>query len=117
VDILMIQAPEDLHVLQPTELLATWAHLSKQLKFIKNLENVGRTLCIQRFYPENFKASSELNLGNGYSLVAVKRLNYKIDADIDQVEEIIEAMCLVHDQGAQIAGRLFKKKYALDTEE
>lgn len=114
---IVIQTPEDLHTLRPTELLATWVQLSKQLKFIKNLESVGRALCIQRLYPENFKAQSELNLGNGYSLVAVKKLNYKLQADDLQVEEVIEAMCQVHEHGLEIAERLFKKKYSLDVEE
>jgi len=113
----VIQTPEDLHTLPPTELLATWVQLSKQLKFVKNLESVGRTLCIQRFYSENFEGSNELNLGNGFSLVAVRKMNYKIEADIEEVEQIIEAMCQVHDNGAEIAARLFKKKYSIDEKE
>lgn len=125
----MITSPEDLLKLDDTALLATWVSLDEQLKKLKNLENVSRTLCIDKFYPkykENVNTSAqeiiregtfELNVGGGYSLVAVKKLGYKLDAEESDIDHLKECMCMASEQGRDLSEKVFKKKYVLDVKE
>jgi hypothetical protein len=114
----MLQSPEELMKLDNNTLLATWVELGKQQKHLKLLEMCARTLCVDRFFnSEMKKGKEELNVGSGYTLIATKKLTYKLNSkDRALVEETIEALKTMSEEGRQLAEKLFKLTYSLDSE-
>lgn len=106
--------PEYLATLSNNDLLAAWNTLKTQLDNMKNLELFARNLCVDKFSnPAIFEGTSSTDIGNGYKLVIIKKLNYKLSSNGEAVNNVKD---LMKQQGIDF-GRFFKSKEELVVKE
>ena len=102
------------------ELLVQWDIAKQRLDAAKAAEMDLRKQCFALGFGANAQdGTNTLELGNGYELKGVKKLNYKLVAPvdykgtvIDAVDDCVSRMCQISNEGSFIADRIFK--YSVD---
>jgi len=99
--------------------LVKWEEAKTSLAIAKETEMAARTLAFALGFTEAKEGTNTLDLGNGYALKGVKKLNYKLKAPVgfsgtavDAVDEVAERFSKISNEGSFIADRLFK--YSVD---
>lgn len=92
-------------VMSQDELLVLWDAKKKALTAAKDDEMSMRKYIVSRAFPNASEGTNTLDLGNGYQLKAAVKFNYKL-TDNKAVENAIDKIALVGNQGAFIAERL-----------
>lgn len=97
----------------PSVKLYAWNSLATTLTNVKALETSWRKDMFTAFFPGHQKGTKSLDIGNGYILKAVGKINYKVDPDVDKVDKVIAAIEKTGDAGKFLAERLLKTKIEL----
>jgi hypothetical protein len=98
------------------EALLTWDAAKKSLELAKEAEMEARKVAFGLGFGTDAKeGTNTLELGNGYALKGVKKLNYKLKAPegykgttVDAIDDTTEAFARISNEGEFIAERLFK---------
>lgn len=94
-----------LDAMSQDELLILWNDKKKALEYAKNDEMTMRKYIVGRAFPNATEGVNNLNLGNGYTLKAGVKFNYKL-ADNKVVESCLDRIALTGNIGPFIAERL-----------
>jgi hypothetical protein len=94
-----------LDALSQDELIVKHIALKRAVEEAKNAEMELRKYIVNRAFPEKHEGTNTLELGNGYSLKAGVKFNYKL-ADNDTVEKTLDAISAIGNEGPFIAERL-----------
>ncbi len=87
------------------QVLQAWDNAKKLLENAKESEIEWRKYAFTRSFPEAKEGTNTVELGNGYALKGVKKLNYKL-LDNQIVEKCLDRIAKIGNQGAFIAERL-----------
>lgn len=87
------------------ELLTMHLALKQSLEKAKADEMDLRKYIVNRAFPQKHEGVNTLDLGNGYSLKAGVKFNYKL-ADNDTVEKTLDKIAAIGNEGQFIAERL-----------
>ncbi len=79
--------------------------MQSELVTLKAQELSFRKYIVDRAFPQKHEGMNNLDLGNGYTLKAGVKFNYKL-ADNDTVEKCLDKITKIGNQGAFIADRL-----------
>ena len=90
------------------ELLLEHQHLKDNLEKLKEKEMELRKYIVKHAFPEAIEGINTLELGNGYELKAEVKFNYKLDEDLDKVENTLNRITKMGNEGSFIADRLVK---------
>jgi len=85
--------------------LMHWQTLQRQLADAKEAEMDMRKYVLKRAFPQRQEGTNTVNLGNGYTLKAAVKYNYKLREN-DIVEKCLDRIAKVGNQGSFIAERL-----------
>jgi hypothetical protein len=106
----------DINTLSRDELIMKWEASRKALEAAKaselELRNAVKTVC----FPDALEGTSRIELGNGYELKCVAKLNYTL-ADNDKVEAALDRLEKTGNEGAFLAPRLVNWKPSLSLSE
>lgn len=93
----------------PDSQLVAWQQISTELARIKALEMHARTKVFGTYFPAAGEGTSNFELGNGYKLKAVKKMNYRLAAN-DKVDDALDGIAKLgkDGEGKFIAERLVK---------
>ncbi len=95
------------------ELLVRWQCLKDQVETAKTVEMDMRKYIVSRAFPNKHEGTNTQELGNGYQLKAGIKYNYSLDPDNKQVEQALDKIALIGNQGSFIADRLVSWKPSL----
>ena len=95
--------------LNQDQLLMKHAEMQKQITTLKETEMELRKYIVDRAFPNKHEGTNTLELGNGFELKANVKFNYKL-ADNKVVENCLDRIALIGNQGAFIAERLVSWK-------
>lgn len=87
------------------DVLLEWDRLKKLVNSTKELELKFRKYVVDRAFPDKHEGMNNLDLGNGYTLKAGIKFNYKL-AENDKVEKTLDVIAKIGNQGSFIADRL-----------
>ena len=87
------------------QVLQSWDSLKKKLAELKEQELEYRKYVVQRAFPQAVEGTNVLELGNGYSLKAAVKYNYKLLSN-EVVEKCLADIAAISDEGKFIADRL-----------
>lgn len=96
--------PRDL--LDRDTVLMHWHQAQEVLAAAKVTEMEWRKYVVKRAFEKPVEGTNTLPLGGGYSLKAVIKYNYKLDADNEKIERGLDEIRAIGNQGAFIADRL-----------
>jgi|WetSurMetagenome_2_1015567.scaffolds.fasta_scaffold497834_1 hypothetical protein len=104
------------------QLLLDWRKASTELAAIKTSEMNLRSQVVGQFFTAAIatplpKGTENVELGNGYKLKAVFKLNYTLDNENDAVDKILTRMEKLGPEGQFIAERIIRWKPDLDVKE
>lgn len=102
-DTTLIPDPRD--KLSRDEILVLWNDTKSALEYAKNEEMDLRKYVVKRAFPDKQEGTNTVELGNGYSLKANVKFNYKL-ADNTVVEKTLDAIAKIGNEGSFIADRL-----------
>jgi hypothetical protein len=88
--------------------LAAWNEVSVELERIKALEAHMRAANVSKFFPEGEEGTMHHDLGNGYDLKVVKKLNYKLATKDEALDKALDGVEKMGEKGKLIAERLVK---------
>ncbi len=91
-------------------LLLEWQHLKDQVESAKAAEMDMRKYIVSRTFPDKHEGTNTQELGNGYTLKANIKFNYNLDPDNKKVEEALDKIALIGNNGSFIAERLVSWK-------
>jgi hypothetical protein len=91
--------------LDQDQLLLLWQEKKEAITKAKNEEMELRKYIVGRAFPDAKEGTNTAELGNGYELKAVVKFNYKL-ADNDTVENGLDAIAAIGNEGSFIADRL-----------
>lgn len=131
--IAQIQIPEDVRkILQREKLpcdnngvLQLWQKSKTFITEAQAFEMEMRKLAVQLMVPEETKKEgvNNVDLGNGFTLKATLNYNYNLKTDkegvdkVDAIDNVIDDFAKISNEGAFIAGRLFKWSVDLSVSE
>lgn len=87
------------------QVLMAWDNAKKALENAKEAEMSWRKYAFTRSFPNAKEGTNTTELGNGYELKGVKKLNYKL-LDNNIVEKCLDRIAKVGNQGSFIADKL-----------
>lgn len=87
------------------EVLLHWQSLQQQLLALKQAELDFRKYVVSRNFPKPTEGMNNKDLGNGYTLKASVKYNYKL-AENDKVEDCLDRIAATGNEGRFIAERL-----------
>lgn len=90
------------------EVMAEWGKLAQQLEDLKTLEAAYRMAVYEIQFPECEEGTNRLELGNGYSLKCVAKLNYTLANKNGETEAALDELEKTGEQGKFLADRLVK---------
>lgn len=99
------------------QILLEWDRRKKALDAAKEGELAIRKAIAAREFPNPKKGTNNLELGNGYTLKLVHKVNYNLAPDNAKVEEVQEAIEKVGNEGKFLADRLITWKPTLSVSE
>lgn len=88
------------------EVLMEWQRLQVELSKLKEAELEFRKYVVKRAFPNPTEGTNKIELGNGYELKAAIKYNYKLDSDNKKIEEALDRIAKIGNQGAFIVERL-----------
>lgn len=91
------------------QLLLLWGDMKKAIETAKQAELELRKYIVNREFPKKQEGMNTKELGNGYQLKAAVKYNYNL-ADNDKVEDCLNKIANLGNQGAFIADRLVSWK-------
>ncbi len=92
-----------------------WLAAKATLEAAKNNELELRNILAKMCFPNPVKGTQRIDLGEGYSLKMVHKVNYKIDAE--KVEDVLDEIEKVGNEGQFLGERLVKLQYDLSVSE
>lgn len=92
------------------DLLMQWNIAKQQVEYAKAHEMELRKHIVSRAFPAKHEGTNTKELGNGYSLKAGVKFNYNLDPDNKKVEEALDRIGKIGNQGGFIAERLVSWK-------
>src|SRR6266404_6952839 len=98
-----------LDAMSEDQLLMLWADKKKAIEQAKEAEMDMRKYIVGRAFPKKHEGTNVKELGNGYSLKADVKYNYNL-ADNDKVEDCLNRISTIGNQGTFIADRLVSWK-------
>lgn len=107
-DTTLIPDPRD--ALSQDAVLMLWEDCKSKLADLKEKELDWRKYVVKRAFPQKQEGTNTLELGNGYSLKANVKFNYKL-ADNATVEKTLDAIAKIGNEGSFIADRLVSIQY------
>ncbi len=102
--------PHKWDLLNQDQLLLEWQRLKTEIEAFKAVEMDMRRYIVSRAFPDKHEGTNTQELGNDYKLKAVVKYNYNLDPDNKKVEEALDKIALIGNQGAFIAERLVSWK-------
>lgn len=87
------------------EVLTQWQAAKDQLASLKEIELDWRKYVVKRAFPNATEGTNTVELGNGYSLKANVKYNYKL-LDNDKVRDCLDRIAKIGNKGTFIADRL-----------
>lgn len=78
----------------------------KELDKYKESEMELRKLCAKWFVPKPEEGVNNVDLGNGYTAKIGINYNYKLDESNDKIEEVLDRIAKIGNEGAFIADRI-----------
>lgn len=108
-------APRDLTLEQfqsindPTIRLQAWNEIDAEMTRLKAVEAEARKLCVAAYFANAAEGTTNYDLGNGYTLKAVKKNNYRLAAN-DKVDDALAAIEKLGERGKFIAERIVRYK-------
>lgn len=100
-----IQPVDPRDTMSRDELLMKWEGIKKELSDLKEKEQEFRKYIVKRAFPDAKEGMNNQDLGNGYTLKAGVKYNYKL-AENKKVEACLDRIAKVGNQGEFIAERL-----------
>ena len=91
------------------QLLVLWNNLTSTLETVKKNEMELRKYIVAREFPNKKEGINSVQLGNNYVLKTTIKFNYRLD-DNKKVEEGLDKIALIGNQGKFIAERLISWK-------
>lgn len=85
--------------------LMQWETLKRQLANAKEAEMNMRKYVVKRAFPSAVEGTNTIDLGNGYSLKAAVKFNYRLKEN-NIVESCLDRIAKIGNQGSFIAERL-----------
>lgn len=95
-----------LDALSRDEVLVKWQDTKDLLAQAKEAEMEMRKYVVSRAFPQATEGVNTVELGNGYELKAGVKFNYTLDTDNSKVEEALDKIATIGNQGSFIADRL-----------
>lgn len=92
--------------LTPDGVLMLWQRTQKALAAAKEDEMEIRKTAVKVYVPQPREGMNNVDLGNGYTLKAGVKFNYKLDSDIKKVEDALDRIAKVSNEAAFLADRL-----------
>ncbi len=97
-------------------LLQEWQSVSGQLAALKEREATLRAACVKAFFGQLPEGTNTHELGRGYTLKAVGKINYNLGGSTEVVSAL-EKIAGVNEEGKFVAERLVKWKPELSISE
>lgn len=97
-----------LDALNQDQLLMKWQEAKDALARAKEIEMDLRKYIVGRAFPQPTEGTNTLELGGGYELKAAIKYHYKLDPDLSKVEQALDDIAGMGNEGAFIADRLVK---------
>lgn len=92
--------------------LLEWQTAASVLEAAKADEIAKRKLAFPIVFGADAKeGTNRVPLGNGYSVKGVRKINYKLDADLSKVNDAYEIVAKCGNEGPFIASRILKRVY------
>lgn len=88
------------------ELLIKHQELKTELEQLKQKELDLRKYIVKRAFPNATEGTNTLELGSGYELKIGVKFNYKLDPDLDKVENTLKRIAAMGNEGSFVADRL-----------
>lgn len=98
--------PSAWDALSQDEVLALWEGLKTQLSEVKTKEMELRKYVVKRAFPAPTEGTNKVKLGGGYELKAGIKFDYKLIGTNEQIEECLDRIALIGNEGAFIGSRL-----------
>ena len=92
------------------ECLLAWQKIKDQITTLKEQEQEFRKYIVKRAFPDAKEGMNNQDLGNGYQLKAGVKFNYNLDQT--KVENCLDRIAKIGNQGEFIADRLVKVTYS-----
>ena len=96
---------DDWSKLSEDQILMLWKEKQEAITAAKDEEMELRKHIVDRAFPQRNEGTNTKDLGNGFSLKATVKFNYKL-ADNDTVEKGLDAISKIGSSGAFVADRL-----------
>lgn len=90
-------------------LILKWQAAKDTLASAKEIEMTIRKQLTAMCFEDSNVGTNRIDLGNGYKLKYVKKMAYSVDAD--KIEDVLEAIEKVGNEGPLLADRLVKVEY------
>lgn len=95
-------------------LLVGWQNLDRQLDQIKEAEKLSRVECYSFLFGSSAKVgTNSYDLGNGWKVKAVRKINYKLEQDAFKLDDAKKRIAAIGNRGPELAEQLIKVKYEL----
>ena len=98
--------PMTMDDLTEDQLLMQWADLKLKVEAAKAAEMEMRKYIVSRAFPEKIEGTNNKDLGNGYTLKAGIKFNYKIAVDNNKLEECLDRIAKIGNRGNIVAERM-----------
>lgn len=92
------------------QVLMEWKKLKEDVASAQEKEREMRAYIVKRAFPNGKEGMNTAELGNGYQLKAGIKLNYNLDPDLDKVENALDQIEKIGNEGSFIAERLVSWK-------
>jgi hypothetical protein len=104
------QSTLSLDALTEDQLLMRWQHLKDAVETAKAAEMDLRKYIVSRAFPNKTEGANIKELGAGYSLKAGIKYNYNLDPDNKKVQEALDRIRKIGNEGTFIADRIVSWK-------
>jgi hypothetical protein len=88
------------------QVLMAWDNMKKKITELREEEMEMRKYIVSRAFPEAKEGMNTADLGEGYQLKAGVKFNYNLDPDVKKVEEALDKIEALGNEGSFIADRL-----------
>lgn len=106
-DVIQAQSQSVLGDADRNTLLQQWHDMAQKLDAMKESEANLRAACVKAFFGMPAEGINNLELGRGYKLKCVGKINYNLGGSTEVVGAL-EAIAAINDEGKFIAERLVK---------
>lgn len=97
--------PDARDALSQDDVLMLWERTKTQLAELKEKELDWRKYVVKRAFPQKQEGTNTVELGNGYTLKAAIKFNYKL-ASNDIIEKTLDAIAKIGNEGSFVSERL-----------